>query len=153
MSGLDQFVGFSSKGFMRLNEAAILSQACRECTGGAARSSKDPEMNKGASLTADASRRASLLIAYIHPVCALLAPRRAGASTPRLGTLIHFRVLTCTFVSAHAAVDEDRDVVGSGVGRDDVGFAVPIEIANGQLARIGSDGEVHFRGEVALPVA
>ena len=64
-------------------------------------------MNKGASLAADASRphpnagaalgapgRASLLVAYIRPVCALLAPRRAGASTPRLGTLIHFRVLT-----------------------------------------------------------
>ena len=46
--------------------------------------SKDLEMNKGASLAADASRRASLLVAYIRPVCALLAPRRAGASTPRL---------------------------------------------------------------------
>ena len=51
-------------------------------------------MNKGASLAADASRRASLLVTYIRPVCALLAPRRAGASTPSLGTLIHFRVLT-----------------------------------------------------------
>ena len=50
-------------------------------------------MNKGASLAADASRRALLLVAYIRPVCALLAPRRAGASTPRLGTLIHFRAL------------------------------------------------------------
>ncbi len=46
------------------------------------------------SLAADASRRASLLVAYIRPVCALLAPRRAGASTPRFGTLIPFRVLT-----------------------------------------------------------
>jgi hypothetical protein len=38
-------------------------------------------------LDADASRRASLLVAYIHPVCALLAPRRAGASTPRMAHL------------------------------------------------------------------
>ena len=35
-----------------------------------------------------------MLVAYIRPVCALLAPCRAGASTPRLGTLIPFRVLT-----------------------------------------------------------
>ena len=63
-------------------------------------------MNMGASLAADASRphlnagaalgtpgRASLLVAYIRPVCALLAPCRAGASTPMLGTLIHFQAL------------------------------------------------------------
>ena len=56
-------------------------------------------MNKGASLAADASRRASLLVAYIRPVCALLAPRRAGASTPCLGTLIHVRVLTLAVVA------------------------------------------------------
>ena len=37
-------------------------------------------MNKGTILAADASRRAVLLVAYIRPVCALLAPRRAGAS-------------------------------------------------------------------------
>ena len=64
-------------------------------------------MNKGAILAANASGphpnagaalgtpgRALLLVAYIRPVCALLAPRRAGASTPRLGTLIHERVLS-----------------------------------------------------------
>jgi alpha-aminoadipate carrier protein LysW len=34
-------------------------------------------------LAADASRRAALLVAYILPVCALLAPCRAGASTPK----------------------------------------------------------------------
>jgi hypothetical protein len=33
-------------------------------------------------VAADASRRASLLVASILPVCALLAPCRAGASTP-----------------------------------------------------------------------
>ena len=31
---------------------------------------------------ADASRRAALLVAYIRPVCVLLAPCRAGASPP-----------------------------------------------------------------------
>ena len=53
-------------------------------------------MTKGASPAADASGpdpdagaalgppgRASLLVAYIRPVCALLERRRAGASTPR----------------------------------------------------------------------
>ena len=38
---------------------------------------------------ADASRRAALLVACILPVCALLAPCRAGASTPRMQTLFH----------------------------------------------------------------
>ena len=53
-------------------------------------------MNRGAILAADASRRALLLVAYIRPVCALLAPRRAGASAPIIGTSIHERVLTST---------------------------------------------------------
>ena len=74
-------------------------------------------MNKGVSLAADASRphpnagaalgtpgRASLLVAYIRPVCALLAPRRAGASTPGLGTLIHFPVLTANSAIAATTV-------------------------------------------------
>ena len=38
-------------------------------------------------VTADASRRAALLVAYIRTVCALLAPCRAGASTPTMITL------------------------------------------------------------------
>ncbi|MEQ1912614.1 MAG: TonB-dependent receptor plug domain-containing protein, partial [Vicinamibacterales bacterium] len=50
-------------------------------------------MNKGAILAADASRRALLLVTYIRPVCALLAPRRAGASTPIISTPIRERVL------------------------------------------------------------
>ena len=54
---------------------------------------------KGASgnnctiLDADASRLASLLVACILPVCALLAPCQAGASTPMIGALISARVL------------------------------------------------------------
>jgi len=44
-------------------------------------------------LAADASRRASLLVAYIRPACSLLAPRRAGASTPTHGTLTPGRTL------------------------------------------------------------
>jgi hypothetical protein len=44
---------------------------------------KGPGRIKVTILAADASRRASLLVAYILPVCALLAPCRAGASTPR----------------------------------------------------------------------
>ena len=39
------------------------------------------------TLAADASRRAALLVACILPVCALLAPGRAGASTPTLTNL------------------------------------------------------------------
>jgi hypothetical protein len=38
-------------------------------------------------LAADASRPAALLVAFIRPVCALLAPSRAGASTPKVATL------------------------------------------------------------------
>jgi serine protease Do len=38
------------------------------------------------NLAADASRRAALLVTYIRPVCALLAPCRAGVSTPRLSS-------------------------------------------------------------------
>ena len=50
--------------------------------------SKDPSTNQGATLDADASRLAALLVAYIRPVCALLAPCHAGASTPIVGTLV-----------------------------------------------------------------
>ena len=70
-------------------------------------------MNKGAILAADASRRALLLVAYIRPVCALLAPRRAGASTPRLGTLIHDRVPSAPLVRRHAPVLTARACLGS----------------------------------------
>ena len=48
---------------------------------------KDPEKNKAANLAADASRLAALLVAYIVPLCALLAPCRPGASTPRMRPL------------------------------------------------------------------
>src|SRR5688572_9943727 len=48
---------------------------------------KGPSGNNCTILNADASRRASLLVAYIRPVCALLAPRRSGASTPRMAHL------------------------------------------------------------------
>ena len=56
-------------------------------TATSARPSEGPSGNNCIILNADASRRASLLVAYIHPVCALLAPRRAGASTPRMAHL------------------------------------------------------------------
>jgi hypothetical protein len=45
-------------------------------------------------VAADASRRAALLVAYMLPVCALLAPCRAGASTPTMDTLFRRRPLT-----------------------------------------------------------
>jgi hypothetical protein len=49
--------------------------------------SKDPIRNNVGTVAADASRRAALLVAYILPVCAVLAPCRAGASTPSVTTL------------------------------------------------------------------
>src|SRR5207344_1858545 len=55
---------------------------------------KGPSGNKCAILAADASRRAALLVAFIRPVCALLAPCRAGASTPIDSALISVRTLT-----------------------------------------------------------
>jgi hypothetical protein len=48
---------------------------------------KDPDRNNSAILDADASRRAALLVACIFPICALLAPGRAGASTPKVAHL------------------------------------------------------------------
>jgi transposase len=42
--------------------------------------------NEVATLATDASRRAALLIACIHAVCALFAPGRAGASTSKMAT-------------------------------------------------------------------
>ena len=50
-------------------------------------------MNNCAILDSQASRLASLLLAYIRPVCALVVPRHAGASTPRTDTLIPGRIL------------------------------------------------------------
>ena len=44
---------------------------------------KGQRRNNYADLAADASRLASLLVAYIFPICALLAPCHLGASTPR----------------------------------------------------------------------
>src|SRR5213593_2522856 len=55
---------------------------------------KGPSGNNCAILAADASRRAALLVACIRPVCALLAPCRAGASTPRDDTVIPGRALS-----------------------------------------------------------
>ena len=46
------------------------------------------------TLNADASRLAALLVAYIRPVCALLAPCPAGPSTPRDSALISGRALS-----------------------------------------------------------
>ena len=44
----------------------------------------------------DASRRAALLVTCIRPVCALLAPCRAGASTPTSAKLVLSWALTAT---------------------------------------------------------
>src|SRR6266545_3222403 len=52
-----------------------------------ARDPKDPSRNRCAILAADASCLAALLVAYILPVCAPLAPCQAGASTPRTAHL------------------------------------------------------------------
>ena len=51
-----------------------------------------PEMAE--LLATDASRPTALLVAYILPVCALLAPGRPGASTPRDATVISLRTLS-----------------------------------------------------------
>src|SRR5206468_1748909 len=48
---------------------------------------KGPSRNNCTIPDADASRLAALLVAYILPVCALLAPCHAGASTPRTAHL------------------------------------------------------------------
>ena len=47
-----------------------------------------------ATLVAEASRLAALLVTYIVRLCALLAPCQPGASTPIDATSIPFRVLT-----------------------------------------------------------
>jgi len=52
---------------------------------GRAAAAKDPEGNNVAILAAVASRGPALLVAYIRPVCALLAPWPPGASTPMTG--------------------------------------------------------------------
>ena len=49
---------------------------------------KGSGLNKVTTLTADASRRAALLVAYMRQACVLLAPCLAGASTPKLTTLL-----------------------------------------------------------------
>ena len=53
---------------------------------------KDPDRNKVATLAADASRRAALLVAYILPVCALLA-LPGGRLDAQVGNLFPTRVL------------------------------------------------------------
>jgi hypothetical protein len=79
------------------------------------RGAKGLPMNKVYSVAADASRRASLLVAYIRPVCALLAPRRAGASTPIIGTFIPERVLMYASPRRHRRAV--RHVTGADVCR------------------------------------
>ena len=48
---------------------------------------KGPSRNKPVISNADPSRLAALLVGYIPPVCALLAPCQAGASTPETTSL------------------------------------------------------------------
>ncbi len=67
-------------------------------------------MNEGAILAADASRPAALLIACIHWVCALLAPGRLGASTPRIGTFIHFQALTTRIARGRTLITSVPDI-------------------------------------------
>src|SRR5688500_8170799 len=59
-----------------------------------------------ASLATDASRRAALLVAYILPVCALLAPCRAGASAPILGNHVLAGALCPMSVPSVASASE-----------------------------------------------
>ena len=47
-----------------------------------------PEQKYVSHLTADACHPTTLLVACILPVCALLVPGRAGASTPQKGKLL-----------------------------------------------------------------
>jgi hypothetical protein len=56
--------------------------------------SKGPRKNNVAIVDAETSRRAALLVACIPPVCALLAPWRAGASTPTSVNVLLSRALT-----------------------------------------------------------
>src|SRR4051812_37662228 len=51
-------------------------------------------MAKSLALAADASRLASLLLSYIPPVCAFVAPRHQGASTAIIDRLSHSRALS-----------------------------------------------------------
>src|SRR3982750_3793034 len=59
-----------------------------------------PRKNNVYIVAADASRRAALLVACIRPVCALLAPCRAGASTP---------IVTALFRSGSLEIDRVVD--------------------------------------------
>src|SRR4051794_35715206 len=51
-------------------------------------------MAKSISLAADPSRVASLLLSYIPPVCAFVAPRHPGASAAIIDRLSHSRALS-----------------------------------------------------------
>jgi hypothetical protein len=66
-----------------------------------------------------------LLVAYIHPVCALLAPRRAGTSTPRDRALIPGRALShleeAAQIGGFLPIEEE-------VGLRGVGVAVPVSL-------------------------
>ena len=81
---------------------------------------KDPYRNNCAILAADASLLhpnaaaalgtpglAAFLVAYIRPVCALLAPCQAGASTPMIGALISARALSTTAETANAIANSN----------------------------------------------
>src|SRR5207244_2801335 len=72
--------------YARASRRPLVAQAFRPAKRPAG-SPKGQSGNNCATLAADASRRAALLVAFIHPVCALLAPCRAGASTPRVAHL------------------------------------------------------------------
>src|SRR5882672_8674554 len=77
---------------------------------------KGPSKNNVYILDADASRRAALLVTCIRPVCALLAPCRAGASTPRMQTLFFDGLLSCRLLRRAAddlfRLDDGRDAGG-----------------------------------------
>ena len=57
------------------------------CVTAVAPDDRGPSGNNCAILAADASRRATLLVAFIHPVCALLAPCRAAPRRPEIAQL------------------------------------------------------------------
>src|SRR6266508_2346944 len=64
------------------NRRIVWAPSSSSITWSGRRQTKGPSGNNCAILAADASRLAALLVAYIVPLCSLLAPCQPGASTP-----------------------------------------------------------------------
>ena len=108
-----------------------------------AASTKGPSGNKCIILAADAYRLAALLVACIRPVCALLPPCQAGASTPRDGALIPGRALTARGESL-AAFDGRCIPAGRVAPRSNTpGILGRRALPAGRLARLGATPDFH----------